>query len=219
MATINLTATKRTVVGKQVGALRRAGRLPAVLYGPGSTPMSIELDAHQSMRALQGASSARLIQLNVDGMQKLALIREIQRDSIRRHFLHIDFYEVAMDRAIRVELPVELVGTSPAVRDLNGVLVHGLTSVEIECLPGDLVDELQLDIGRLETIGAALHVRDLIVPDTIKVLTDPDGMMALVTHQQAEEVVAPVEAAVSVEPEVIEKGKKEEAAEGEGEEE
>ncbi len=212
MATIDMTALKRTVIGKQVRALRRAGQLPAVLYGPGAEPLVLQLDARQAARTLASASASTLVNLSIDGEKKLALVREIQRDSIKRHFLHVDFYEVAMDRAIRVEVHVNLVGTSPAVRDFNGVLVRGLNYVEIECLPGDLIDEVEVDLGELKAIGSALHVKDIYVPKTIKILSNPDEMIALVTHQAAEEAAA-VETAVLSEPEVIEKGKKEEEEE------
>lgn len=213
MATIDLAATKRSVIGKQVRALRRAGKLPAVLYGPGSEPTPIQLDARDASRGLAGMSTATLINLDIDGTRKLALVREIQRDSIRRHFMHVDFYEVAMDRAIRVEVRVELVGTSLAVRDFNGVLVRGLSHVEIECLPGDLIDRVEVDLGDLRTIGSAVHVKDVYVPKTVKVLSDPEEMIALVTYQAAEEGAGAPEGGVIAEPEVIEKGRKEEEEE------
>jgi len=214
--TISMTASRRQQTGRQVRALRRSGKLPAVLYGPGAETLSIELDARDAGRTLSRLSGTHLIDLSVDGALHKALVREIQRDFIKGHLLHIDFYKVAMDRVIRITVPINLVGKAPATL-ADGVLVHGLTEIEVECLPADLVSGLEMDLGGLRAIGDSIHVRDLYVPKSLKVLTSGDELVARITHQAAEEVV-PVEAPTAVpEVEVIEKGKKEEEAEAEEE--
>lgn len=208
MATKTLNATHRTVVGKQVGALRRAGQLPAVLYGRNRDALAIQLDALAATNTLRRISGAELLDLVVDGEVHKSLVREIQRDFIKGHLLHVDFYEVAMDRTLRVQIPINLVGSSPAAKSGDAVLVHGVTEIEIECLPGDLLLRVEVDLGELREVGQAIFVRDIYVPRTIKVLTDGDELVARLTYARAEEEV-PAEAAGALpEVEVIEKGKK-----------
>src|SRR5262245_46737689 len=119
MDTIELNATKRTVTGKQVGQLRREGKLPAVLYGPGLEPATIQLDAREATRAIRHLVGTQLINLNVEGQTKKVLLRELQRDALKGHYLHADFYAVDMNREIRVKIPINLVGTSYAVVSLS----------------------------------------------------------------------------------------------------
>jgi large subunit ribosomal protein L25 len=215
MTTISLTASKRTITGKQVGQLRRAGQLPGVLYGPGTEPLPIQLDAKEATRLIHRIKGTQLVDLQVDGKNYKALVQELQRDSIKGHFLHVDFYAVDMARPIRVRVPLHLTGTSYAVVSLSGVLVHGTTEIEIECLPADLPSGLEADLASLREIGSAIHVKDLPLPVSIRVLTNPDELVARVTYQAKEEDLTTPAAAAATEVEVIEKGKLEEEGEGE----
>jgi large subunit ribosomal protein L25 len=216
MTAISLTGTKRSVTGKQVGQLRRAGQLPGVLYGPGRDPLPIQLDEHEATRLIHRIRGTQLVDLTVDGKAYKALVQELQRDSIRGNFLHVDFYAVDMARPIRVRVPLHLLGASYAVVSLSGVLVHGVTELEIECLPADLPSGVDADLSALKEIGSAIHVKDLPLPASIKVLTNPDELVARVTYQAKEEDLSTPTAATATEVEVIEKGKlEEEGAEGE----
>lgn len=208
-----LVATKRSVTGKQVGQLRRAGKLPAVVYGPAVESTAIQLDAREASRILRRVHGAQLLDLTIEGAAHKVLLQDLQRDSIRGTFLHADFYAVDMNRTIRVRLPVRLVGSSFAVTSLSGVLVHGITELEIECLPADLIVQVEADMSALKEIGHALRVRDLEVPKTIKVLSDPDEMVARVTYQAKEEDLSAPATVATTEVEVIEKGKIEEEGE------
>lgn len=203
-----LSATKRTVLGKQVGALRRAGQLPAVVYGPGAEPAAIQLNAREAARELRFVQGAELVELNVDGRVLNVLLQDLQRDSIRGDYLHADFYAVDMQRKLTAHIPVRLTGTSFAVVSLNGVLVRGVTDVQVESLPGDLIPHVDIDLSVLMEIGQAIHVRDLQLPATITLMTDPDELVARVTAARTEEL-APVVAPAATEVEVIEKGKEE----------
>jgi large subunit ribosomal protein L25 len=215
MTTASLTAVKRTVTGKQVGQLRRAGQLPAVLYGPGTAPLAIQLDAKEATQTIRRIKGTQLVDLTVDGQAFKVLVQELQRDSIKGFFLHADFYAVDMARVLRVKVPLHLIGSSYAVVSLSGVLVHGVTEIEIECLPADLPTGLEADLGALKEIGSALHVSDLQVPTTIKILTNPDELLARVTYQAKEEDLSAAAAVATAEVEVIEKGKLEEEGEAE----
>ena len=219
MEKVVLKATKREVTGKQVNALRRSGKLPAVIYGRHTEPISIELDAHTAGLALSKVGLSSLITVDVDGTEYPALVRERQRDYIKNTLKHVDFLAVSLTEKIRADVRIEIVGTSPAVKDLNAVLVTGLYSISVECLPTDLPDRIEADISSLLQVGDGVHVRDLQVPDQVQVLDDPDEMVVVATYAKVEvveEAPAVVEGAVvaeaeGAEPELsVERGKKEE---------
>ncbi len=214
MEEIVLKGEDRKVLGKQVRALRRAGFLPAVLYGHHIQPLAISLDYREASRILPRVSSSQLIQVEVAGERYPVLVREKQRHPVTGSLLHIDFQAVSMTEKLRAMVRIELTGEAPAVKNYNGVLVTGQEEIEVECLPGDLINRIVVDITGLEEIGNSIHVSDLQVPSSIHVLTEPDELVLLVTAPAAEEkfevaeAVVPVE--VEAEPEVVERGKKEE---------
>jgi large subunit ribosomal protein L25 len=225
MEKVVLKATKRDVTGKQVSALRRAGKLPAVIYGRRTDPVSISLDAHTAGLALSKVGSSSLITVDVDGKEYPALVRERQRDYIKGTLKHVDFLAVSLTETIRADVRVEITGISPAVKDLNAVLVTGLHAVSVECLPTDLPDHIEVDISGLAQVGDGIHVGDLQVSDKVQILTDPGEMIVVATYAKeevVEEVAAPVEGVVAAEgeggePELsVERGKKEEEGAEEG---
>ncbi len=218
MAEIVLNARPRTVKGKQVKALRRQGWIPAVLYGRHIQPITIQVEGKELQQVLaQARGGTRLITLHVDGETHLALIREVQRESIRREILHVDFQAVEMTEKIRVEVPVVFVGASPTVERGEGILVHGLTHVEIECLPKDLIEAITVNLNVLDRVDTAIYVRDLRVPPGITVVSNPDELIALVTAPAAEVLEEAALPAEMPEVEVIGRGKKAEEEEEEEE--
>ncbi|OGO12179.1 MAG: hypothetical protein A2Y53_01925 [Chloroflexi bacterium RBG_16_47_49] len=217
MEEVVLKAIRRNVLGKQVKAIRREGRLPAVIYGHYIEPISIELNLRDASKSLTGLAPSALVTLEVDGTPHRTLVREKQRNKITGILLHIDFLAVSMKEKLRSQVYMEIVGLAPAIKDFSGVLVTGSDEVEVECLPQDLPERIVVDISGLLKIGDGIYVRDLAVPEGVKILEDPDTMVALITAQAAEEVeVAPaVEEVPITEPEIIERGKKEEEEETE----
>ncbi len=213
MDKVVLKATRRDVTGKHVKALRRQGRLPAVLYGHKFEPIAISLDAHEASLALHGISTSTIVTVELDGEQHAALVRERQRDYVKNTFLHIDFQVVSLTEKIRTMVHIEVHGLSPAVKDFNAVLVHSLTQVEVEALPRDLPERLVADVSKLAAIGDTIHVRDLATSDKFQILTDPDEIVVVATGAAPEEVEEVAPAAEAAEPEVIERGKKEEEEE------
>ena len=214
MDTVKLAAEHRTTVRKGLGALRRSGYLPAVLYGADKTPVSLQLNGREASKAINRIMGTALIDLALDGGTRKTLLREVQRNFLTDEILHVDFFEVAMDRVMSVAIPVRLVGSSPAVITLGGVLVRGLSEIEIECLPAHLIGEVTVDLSVLQQIGDNVHVSDLKVPATIKIITHLDEQIARVTYTSQEEI-ATEKPEVTAEVEVVEKGKKEEEGEGE----
>jgi large subunit ribosomal protein L25 len=212
MQSISLAAEHRTAVRKKLGALRRSGYLPAVLYGIDKEPQSIQLNSREASKIINRIFGTVLIDLQYAGGTRKTLLREVQRNFVTDEILHVDFYEVAMDRVMRVPIPVRLVGNAPAVVTHGGVLVRGLSEIEIECLPGDLIQEVDVDLAVLQQIGDNIHVSDLKVPSTIKIITHPDEQIARATYA-AQEEVATEKIETTGEVEVVEKGKKEEEGE------
>lgn len=214
MEAVKLTAEHRTTVRKGLGPLRRGGLMPAVLYGADKKPVSLQLNSREASKTLNRLVGTVLIDLTVNGEPHKTLVREIQRNFVTDEILHVDFFEVDMNRTMRVSIPVRLVGAAPAVVTLGGILVRGLAEIEIECLPGDLMNEVNVDLGQLKEINTSIHVSDLVLPTTIKVLTNPDEQIARVNYASLEEV-ATEKIETTAEVEVVEKGKKEEAEEEE----
>lgn len=212
MEKVVLNATLRPVTGKKVGALRREGKLPAVLYGHNFKATPILLDLHDTTMKLAPLTSSQMITINLDGKEHAALIREKQRDFIRNRLIHLDFQVVSLTEKIKTAVSIVLEGTSPAVKDFNGVVVTGLGELEVEAFPQDLPGRILVDISKLTEIGQAIHVRDLEIPEKVAVLTGPDEMVVHITAGAKEEEEV-VEEGGPAEPEVIEKGKKEEEEE------
>ncbi|MCK5052758.1 MAG: 50S ribosomal protein L25 [Anaerolineales bacterium] len=206
MEAVTLNAKVRKTIRKRVKALRRQGFLPAVMYGVGVEPIPIELDDKEASRVLARVSGSTLIDLKVGKDTHKVLVREFQRDVIRRNILHVDFLVVAMDVAIRAVVPVILVGEAPAVEDFSGIIVSGLTEIEVEALPVDLPEQLSVDIEVLATMNDVITAGDLVLGDGVALVTDPDEMIANVIAQMAEEEVEEVEVEEleeGVEPEMV----------------
>lgn len=210
MNKIVIKATRRSVTGKQVGVLRRQGQLPAVLYGHHFDTTVVSLDLHTATIALSGLSRSSLVYIDLEGSEHASLVREKQRDFIRGTLKHIDFQVVSLNEKIRAKVPVELTGISPAVKDLNGVVVTGLNELEVECFPQHLPERFYLDISNLTKFGEGIYVRDMPATEDVTILAHADDMLVIITIGVGEDVDA---AAAVAEPEVIEKSKKEEEAE------
>ncbi len=220
MEEVVLEAQKRKLIGKRVKALRRAGGLPGIIYGHHLDPIPVALDATEANRVIATVTSSQFVILDVDGERHTTLIRERQRDPIRGHLMHVDFMEISMTEKLRASVGIELEGDAPALQ-VGGILVTGQEALEVYCLPKDLPERIVVDISNLENIGDALYIRDLDLSSEIEVLTDLDEMVALITYPAAiEEEVEEEEEEVEMfeeelEPEVIERGKREEEEEAE----
>jgi len=208
MEKIVLNATRRSVTGKQVGALRRAGKLPGVLYGHKFESTPITLDTREVIRVLGTTSPTTLITINLDGKEHATLVREKQRHFAKNQLLHVDFQVVSLTEKIRADVSIEFEGIAPAVKDYNGVVVTGLSALHVESLPQDLPARIIVDITGLTKIGDSILVRDLKISDKVTVHAPEDEMVVIITGV-AEEVEATEEGGPA-EPEVIERGKKEE---------
>ncbi len=207
----NLQVSIRTGTGKGAArSLRREGKIPGVIYGHGREAEPVAIDTVSLQKMLGGVSAATtIVDVAIDGRAPVrALIREIQRDSLRpAEIIHLDLYEVRSDEEITLQIPVRLIGIPDGVRNFGGVLDHVLRELEIEVLPSDIPEHVDLDVTAL-AIGHSLFVRDLKV-EKAKVLNDPDTPICTVVAPRTEEAPAPVEEVVTAEPELIRKPKAE----------
>ena len=207
----NLQAASRTATGKGAArSLRRDGQVPGVIYGHGREAEAVTIDKSALDKMLIGISAGTtILDVAVDGRAPVkALIREIQRDSLRpAEIIHLDLYEVRSDEEITLAVPIRLIGIPDGVRNFGGVLDHVLRELEVEVLPSNIPDHVDLDVTAL-TIGHSLFVRDVKV-ENAKVLNDPDTPICTVVAPRTEEAPAVVEEVAPTEPELIRKPKAE----------
>ena len=207
----NLQAASRTATGKGAArSLRRDGKVPGVIYGHGREAEAVTIDKSALNKTLFGISAGTtILDVAVDGRAPVkALIREIQRDSLRpADIIHLDLYEVRSDEEITLAVPIRLIGIPDGVRNFGGVLDHVLRELEVEVLPSNIPDHVDLDVTAL-TIGHSLFVRDVKV-ENAKVLNDPDTPICTVVAPRTEEAPAVVEEVAPTEPELIRKPKAE----------
>ncbi len=209
MEKVVLKAVRREARGRKVGALRRAGKLPAVLYGHRVESTPIMLDAHETALKLSQLTSSSLVTVDLDGTEYPTLVREKQRDFLKNRLLHLDFQVISMTEKVTTKVGIELSGTAPAVKEFSAVIVTVLHELEVECLPQDLPARIVIDISGLATIGAGIHVRDVVISDKVKILDDPDEMIVVATATREEKVVEEAPAEEEAAAEGSEAGKKE----------
>lgn len=216
MEKIVIKATKRDVTGKQVKALRRAGQLPAVIYGRHVEPIAVSLEAHTAGLVFSKITSSTLVTIDVEGMEYAALVRERQRDYIKGVLTHIDFLALDLTEKIRTKVQLVFSGVSSAVKDYSAVLVHRIEAFEVECLPTDLPERINVDLSSIKEIGNSVRVRDIPLPENVVVLADEDDIVVIAALAKEE---APVEGAAvpgaeaAATPAIsVERGKKEEEA-------
>ena len=221
-----LEAVKREGRRKnEANRLRASGKIPAVFYGPGKSgkakdAVAVSVDPKAVLRILHSDSGANtLINLKLDGSETRVMLREYQLDPVTHHLIHADFYELAMDKAITVTVPIQVTGEAKGVKQQSGMLDFVTRDIEVECLPTDSPENISIDVTEL-MLHQAIRVRDLPVDPKWKAVSDPDTMIVHVVMPKVEEepVAATVDAAAAAptapaEPEVIKKGKTDEKEE------
>lgn len=217
-----LVAKERTVKGKQVKALRRVGLTPVVIYGNDRQPVALEVDAHDFALLYRKAGGNTIVAMDIekeDGAKerKNVLIHDVALDGVSGAILHADLLQINMKEKLTTSVPLKFVGDSIAVMDLQGSLLEGIDELEVECLPSDLPHEIEVDLSPLVDFEAVIHVSDIVVPEGVTVLTDPEATVAHVEAPRSDEELEELEEA-PVEPEATESENGEEEAPAEGEE-
>ncbi|MEI6288535.1 MAG: 50S ribosomal protein L25 [bacterium] len=169
--TIKLDAKTRTVSGKDVVALREQGKIPAVLYGHGFANQNLELDYNSFEKAFYEAGESTIIDLSIDGTSVAkTLIAEVQYEPVKHRFSHVDFHQVKMDEKINAMVAIKFIGESKAIKEDGGVLVHNLSELKINCLPDQLIHEIDVDISILKTFDDEITIKDLNLPKSVEVI-------------------------------------------------
>ena len=225
MAETTIEVQRREGVGKSESRrLRRSEVIPAVLYGAGKDPMSIQVSKKLLLDLFKtGGHENRVFQLKLAGtdQNRHAMIRDLQLDPVTNQVVHVDFQRIALDQKIRVKVHLTLEGTAHGVKADGGILDFVTREVEIECLPTAIPQEIRVDVSELH-IGQHMEVREITMPEGVVYLGAPDVVIASVKHAKIEVVETPAveadaaaatAATTPAEPEVIQKGKKEEAKE------
>lgn len=184
---MELTAQKREAFGREAGALRSEGVLPAELYGHGSENMHLSVMIKEFSRVFKEAGENTVVEIVVDGKKHPALIYDVQFHPVTDEVLHADFYEVRMDEKIKANVPLSFIGDAPAVKEKAGVLVKAMHEVEVEALPGDLPHDIKVDLSALDDIGKSIHVGDLTALKGVELLVESETVVVTVTAQMTEE--------------------------------
>lgn len=215
MEQIDLNAEVRAGVGKRVARARAEGYVPAVIYGSNYVSTPIQVESRALHKTLARAGGNTLIKLQITGREPVAVLaREVQRDTLKHHIIHVDFQRVVMTERISAEVPLRLVGEAPAVRDLSGILVHGIDRLEVSCLPGDLPPAIEVDLSELTRLHDSIVVSSLQLPAAVTIVSDPDTVIARIEPPRITEAVEEaVQAPSAGEPELV--GRREREAEAE----
>jgi len=221
MAEVSLAVEKREIMGKgPAKKLRSAGKIPAVIYGQGEKSVPLVIDEkmfHAILHSHHGENVIFEIQIPGRKTGLKAILREVQHQPVSGEILHIDFQHISMTKKITVQVPVSLIGTPEGVKNKGGILEHILYELEVECLPGDIPEHIEVDVSYLD-VGDSVHVSDIPVTQ-LKILTDLERSVATVVPPTI--IKAPVEKEeleeeLIEEPELVEKERKEGEQEEEG---
>lgn len=213
---MKLDLQERTVVGKKVKVLRRAGILPATVYGKGVGPLAVQLEARVFQDLYRKSGRTTLIDLGIPGQGEIsAFIHGMQRHPVSRQVIHVDFHAVDLKTNVTVTVPIHLIGTSPLVALGDAILNQSLNSVSVTALPTDIPSHIDYDISELDSFDKSVHVRDLQLPDNVIIATDADELVANLSQPRQEEPEL-VEDGAPAEPELVrDRDKAEDAGEDE----
>ena len=182
----SIVAEKRDILGKKVRNLRKQGFLPAVVYGGGKSAEPITIKESEFLKLWKSAGESTVVELDIGKEKKNVLIHDVDIDPIKDNPTHVDFYVVDMTKKIHVDVALEFIGESDAVK-IGGILVKVLHSLKVEALPKDLPHSISIDISRLKAAGDSIMVKDVKIPKEVKVSDNPEETVAMVEAQRAEE--------------------------------
>lgn len=210
---MELQVQKREIFGKKVNILRDSGWIPAELYGRGRENIHLSVPVKEFSRVFKEAGENTIVNLALGNEKLPILIHEVIMNPLDDTIMHIDFYQVRMDEKITASIPLEFTGEAPAVKEKNGVLIKAMQEIEVEALPADLPHDFQVDLNTLSDIGMSIHVKDIKVPERVKLLVEPETVIATIIEQAKEEEAAKPISVEEVKVEGEEKKKETEAEE------
>jgi large subunit ribosomal protein L25 len=196
MSQVVFEARKRVGAGSSdARRVRRAGRIPAVIYGRTGSAVTIDLNALEFSAGVKGISGSTIVKVNVDGEAVDAFVKDTQRNILNGQILHVDFYEVETDKLLRARVPVHVTGNPIGVRN-GGIFESPLHEIEVESLPRNLPERISVDVSALD-VNQSIHVRDLALGDGVRLISGGDQVVALVKFAKAEEAAASTEEAAA----------------------
>ncbi len=187
MEKIELKAQPRIIIGRKVKTLRRAGLVPAVVYGHGFEPLNIQVPAGDFEKIFAEAGQSSIVYLDVDGQTHPTIIHDVVRDQLDDSFQHADFYKVRLDEKVHAKIPLNFMGESPAVKGLGGILVKNIQELEVEGFPQDLPHKIDVDISGLANFGNQILVKDLRISEKLGVKAKLEEIVALIQEPISEE--------------------------------
>jgi large subunit ribosomal protein L25 len=198
---VELAIAPREVMGKATRHLRKTGIIPGNIFGHKEPSVPVQLDAvtFEHLQRKQGMRSIIRLRLP-DATTQTVLVRHVQRDAVTGKLLHVDFSRVNLSEAVDVKIPLRFVGESNAVKNFNGVLLHLVEALEVQCRASDMVEALEVDISPLDEIDSALHAKDVKLPANYKLVTDPEEPIVKVAASKAEVAEEAAEAAATTPP-------------------
>ncbi len=207
---LSLQAKIRQIKGKKTKNLRNKGVLPGVLYGQKMKNADLEISMKEFEKVYREAGESTLVSLEIEDKKALVLIHELQRNPLTNEFVHIDFYQPSLKEEIVVKIPIVFEGESPAAKESGGTLVKNVSEVEVKALPQNLPHQINIDVTSLKTFEDNILVKDLKVPEGVKILKEGETILAFVAPPEKieEELVKPIEEKVE-EVEKVEKPEKE----------
>jgi len=217
---LELLVKTRSELGRNVKKVREQNFIPAVLYGHKIKNLNLYIDYDTFEKIYKEAGESTLIKLKIKdaetNKERVVLIHDLTKDVVTDKFIHIDFKQIKMDKLIKVEVPLVFIGESEAVKSEGGILVKNIHEVEIEALPQDLIHEIEIDISSLKTFDDNIYIKDIKIPDNIKLTADPEDSIVSVTQPRTQEELekleeTPIEKVEEVD--IEEKGKTEEKVE------
>lgn len=189
-----LKAEKRNILGRKTKRLWKNNLIPAVVYGHDIKTQPISVPYLDFQKIYQAVGETGLINLIIDNAKPIqVLVHDVQYHPLTGKFHHIDFYRVKTGEKITLEIGLKFVGTAPAVKELGGIFFSPLNKLKVECLPQDLVHEIEVDISKLATFDDVIRVKDLVVPEGLKILESPDEVVCLVKAPRTEEELKSLE--------------------------
>jgi large subunit ribosomal protein L25 len=210
MQELKLNAAKRDILGKKTRFLRRQGITPTHLFGRSLESLALQCDTNELKKIVTDAGTTRIINLSVEGEKetKNVFLREIQRDTLSRELLHVDFYQIKKGEKMTMEVPIVLVGESPAMKAKGRILSHGINVLSIECLPEKVPPQIEVDISVLEELEQSIYVKDIVLDPEIDVQDDPEQLIVKVSEvfEEVEEVPVAEEEEEEVEGEAVAEG-------------
>ncbi len=177
---------------EKISEIIKKGFIPAVIYGGKSSNQNLKINKNQFIKIYEQAGESSLVDLTVDDTDAIkVIVKDVQYEHIKGVIRHADFFRINMSVAIEIEIPLQFIGSDKAIKDLGGMVLTNIEAIHAKCLPGDLIDNLEVDLSQLKTLGDSIQVKDLDIPENIELLIDENTSIVSATlpRQEKEEVV------------------------------